>query len=97
MSIKLGKIIRANDTQVILMVDSMAHLKQFQLNRFISGILLINGFSELLCIIDLVNARIYPFEKQLPSLYFESAAEVKRYNPCSQEVTVQSRGSPINK
>lgn len=76
MSIKLRKIIRANDTLLILMADSMAHLKQFQLNRSISGILLINGFSGLSCIRELVNAWIHVLKKQLPSLYFEPATEV---------------------
>lgn len=65
-------MIRGNDTPVMLMADRMAHLKQFQLNRSIPGMLLINGFSGLPCIIDLANAWIHPFKKPLLRLDFES-------------------------
>ena len=57
---------------MMLMADRMAHLKQFQLNRSIPGMLLINGFSGLPCIIDLANAWFHPFKKPLLRLDFES-------------------------
>lgn len=78
MSIKLRKIIRANDTLVIPMADSMAHLKQFQLNRSISGILLINGVFGLSYTVGLANALVYPIKIQMLSLYFESVMKVNR-------------------
>lgn len=65
-------MIGGNDTPVMLMADRMAHLKQFQLNRSIPGMLLINGFSGLPCIIDLANAWFHPFKKPLLRLDFES-------------------------
>lgn len=79
------------------MADSTAHLKQFQLSRSISGILLINGFPGHSWIIDLAYALIHPFRKQSLSLYFELVTKVNRCCPCFQEVTVQSRGRPTNK
>lgn len=88
MLIKLRKTIRANDTGVILMADRMAHLKQFQLNRSISGIFLINGFSGLSCITDAANALIHPFKIQILRYDLESVAKVNRCSPCSQQVIV---------
>lgn len=90
-------MIRGNDTPVMLMADRMAHLKQFQLNRSISGMLLINGFSGLSCIIDLTNAWIHPFKKPLLRLDFESVTKINRCCPYSQQAIIQRRGSSINK
>ena len=90
-------MIRANETLVILMANSMAYLKQFQLNRRVSSIFSINSFSGLSCIIDLANALIHPFKKQVLSLYFVPVTKVNRCSPCFQGVRGQSRGRPMNK